>query len=315
MTKSSATSFIELPGRSLNPVSVSTEKVQAELTGAHGARRTIKELWVRNVSQPSLECFPADCSRIRGPSMIIAPGGGFLKLALDREGYSVAKWLNKRGITGFVLRYRLAPSAADSKLAAMEFEAQIGHSLREALAGGKSLSSLLSRAQRESLRASQDDASAAVRYIRAHASRLGVSNDRVGIIGFSAGAAPALAAALTLNELDRPDVVASIYGALPDSRAATPYAPPIFIAAAADDPMARFSVSMYEKWRRHSGSAELHMFEDGGHGFGTLKMGKSSDRWLSLFEAWLEAHGFLKKRHSVRHRARALQYRVRVKIR
>ena len=91
----------------------------------------------------------------------------------------------------------------------------------------------------------------------------------------------------------RPDLVAVIYGFPPNPNPVPATAPPAFIAAAADDMATSAGIStVYGAWHSAGVPAELHVFEAGGHGFGVLHQGKSSDQWLSLFDHWLRAHGF-----------------------
>jgi acetyl esterase/lipase len=92
----------------------------------------------------------------------------------------------------------------------------------------------------------------------------------------------------------RPDLVVAIYGALPDNDTAVPPgAPPVFVAAASDDVYPwSFSSATYSAWRAAGVSAELHIFEDGGHGFGMLHQRKSTDQWPGLLDTWLRSHRF-----------------------
>jgi len=117
-----------------------------------------------------------------------------------------------------------------------------------------------------------DDGLAAIRLVRAQAARWEFSADRIGIIGFSAGARVAMGAATTYDAASRPDFVASIYGAVPEGA----------------------SVPIYEAWRKAGRDAELHVFAKGGHGFGMNRQITSSDRWPEAFGWWLDSLGWLK---------------------
>jgi acetyl esterase/lipase len=224
--------------------------------------------------------------------MIIAPGGAFMELAIEREGYSIARWLHHRGIAAFVLKYRLEPMPADPQEALIEFAKQVTASMRRARPGGAVLIDLLSEQQSRALSAAEEDAREAIRYVRSHAAQWGLSMNRIGIVGFSAGAAIAVGSALNEDAASRPDLLASIYGALPDATPISTTTPPAFIAVAADDGFASYSLRLYSAWRAQGVSAELHVLENGGHAFGMLHQGKSSDHWLELFDHWLGAHGF-----------------------
>ena len=144
------------------------------------------------------------------------------------------------------------------------------------------------------------DGLAAVTYVRQHASEWGVSPDRVGIIGFSAGGAVTAGVAFHYLPEGRPAFVAPIYApALGFSKDATvpADAPPMFVAAATDDDLglAPVSVFLYEKWIAAHKSAELHLYAKGGHGFGMRKQNLPTDHWIDRFADWLELQGWLQK--------------------
>src|SRR5512146_1217459 len=65
---------------------------------------------VRNVSRPTLTAFLPDPANANGTAVVICPGGAFIRLAIDHEGYQVARWLNQQGVTAFVLKYRVMPT-------------------------------------------------------------------------------------------------------------------------------------------------------------------------------------------------------------
>lgn len=88
----------------------------AHIHWANAEKQYYSELWktevITNVSAPSLIVFKADEKLANGTSVIIAPGGGLYAHSINSEGYDVARWLNTKGITAFVLKYRLAPVEA-----------------------------------------------------------------------------------------------------------------------------------------------------------------------------------------------------------
>ena len=143
------------------------------------------------------------------------------------------------------------------------------------------------------------DGIAAVAYVRKHAPEWGVSADRVGIIGFSAGGTLAAAAGLRYTPESRPTFIAPIYAAASRLRdvPVPADAPPLFVAAATDDNLglAPDSVGLYSRWMAAGKSAELHMYSKGGHGFGMRKQGLPSDHWIDRFGDWLELQGWLGK--------------------
>ena len=138
---------------------------------------------------------------------------------------------------------------------------------------------------------------AAVAYVRQHASDWGISPDRVGIIGFSAGGFIAAQVAVEYAPEGRPAFAAVIYGGLMKDAQAPTDAPPLFIAAATDDglELAPQSIALYQKWTNAHKSAELHMYAKGGHGFGMRQQNIPTDHWIDRFADWLQLEGFLNK--------------------
>jgi acetyl esterase/lipase len=282
-------SAIKLSGRTVNPAPEAWEtRVETGPANAGSASTNEPELWVRNVSQATLEPFLVDPAKATGAAMIVAPGGAFLELAIEREGYSIAKWLNQHGIAAFVLKYRLAPSPADPRQAHQQMAQWAHDKLRPPHYPHDSFTP----EQREAEAAAVRNGSEAVRYLRAHADQFNISPERIGFIGFSAGAVTALGVALQTDTSGKPNIVAAIYGVLPAGHPVTSEAPPAFIAVAADDPFSPLSVAIHETWQSNGAASELHVLASGGHGFGMLRQGKDSDRWPEMLDHWLDARGF-----------------------
>jgi len=238
---------------------------------------------VTNVTKPSLTVFKPAAGTGNGSAIVICPGGGFMALSITSEGIDVAKYLVARGMTAFVLKYRLAHTVEDATQEFTElwkdhakFDATIDKVTPLAVADGM----------------------AAVAYVRQHAAEYGVSPDRVGIIGFSAGGMVTASVAFRYAPEGRPAFAAPIYGAGPPKDVPVPAdAPPMFIAAATDDSLglAPASIDLYWRWTGAKKSAELHMYAKGGHGFGMHKQNLPTDGWIDRFAEWLELQGFLKK--------------------
>jgi acetyl esterase/lipase len=238
---------------------------------------------VTNVTRPSLTVFQPTPELKNGTAIVICPGGGFMALSINSEGMDVAKFLVARGVTAFVLKYRLAHTGED---ATQEFV-----TLYRNPAKFKEL-----REKVEPLAGA--DGLAAVAYVRQHSAEFGVSPDRVGIIGFSAGGAVTIEVAFHYQPEGRPAFVAPIYGGRPAKEEPVPAdAPPMFIAAATDDQLglAPASVALYEKWTAAHKSAEMHMYAKGGHGFGMRKQNLPVDQWIDRFADWLAFEGLLTK--------------------
>jgi acetyl esterase/lipase len=239
---------------------------------------------VSNVTKPTLTVFKPAAGTANGTGIVVCPGGGFMALSITSEGIEVAKYLAARGVTAFVLKYRLAHTGDD---ATEEFSELYKDRAKFQETVGKVIP------------LSINDGLAAVAYVRQHASQWGIAANRVGIIGFSAGGTVTAGVALKYLPEGRPAFVAPIYGAagrLKDLPVPAD-APAMFVAAATDDNLglAPDSVALYEKWVEAKKPAELHMYEKGGHGFGMRKHDLPTDHWIDRFADWLEMQGFLKK--------------------
>lgn len=241
------------------------------------------ELGVRNVNRPTLlPVLPKGPST--GAAVIVAPGGGFLGLAMDHEGWQVARWLADRGIAAFVLTYRVLPTPRDND------EFRIGYNaLRN---GGKTSFGLPEDTPPEALA----DGLAALRHVRANAAAYGIDPQRVGFMGFSAGGFLARSV-VEHGGADRPDFVAPIYPRMVAMKVPAG-APPMFVVVAADDFLLRGvdGLPLLESYRAAGASIEFHLLANGGHGFGLERgtAGKSSENWIALFHRWLGAIGMLR---------------------
>ena len=237
---------------------------------------------VTNVTRPTLTVFKPSAASKDGTAIVICPGGGFMALSISSEGTDVAKYLAARGITAFVLKYRLAHTGEDGT---KEFA--------PLFADRKKFDETMKDVQPLAVA----DGLAAVKYVRQHASEWGVSPDRVGIIGFSAGGAVTAGVAFQYVPDGRPAFVAPIYAGLLQDVPVPADAPPMFIAAATDDSLglAPQSIALYQKWTAAHKTAELHMYAKGGHGFGMHVQNIPTDHWIDRFAEWLQLEGFLTK--------------------
>ena len=237
---------------------------------------------VTNVVNPTLTRYAPAPENANGTAVIICPGGGFHALSINSEGVEVAKWLNGKGVTGFVLKYRLVPTGKDGT-------AEMMAKKREKIDEDMHATYPLALA----------DGLAAMKYVRDHASEFGISPQRIGFMGFSAGGTLTTGVALHYTSESRPDFVAPIYAYLGIvGEAEVPKdAPPLFALAASNDPLdlADDSVELYSKWLAAKKSAELHMYAKGGHGFGMKKQNMPSDQWIERFGEWLDGQALLKK--------------------
>lgn len=227
---------------------------------------------VTNVTVPTLTVVRPRAGRASGTAILVVPGGAFRALAWDLEGSEVANWLARQGITAFVLKYRVRPPSDQAPVGAEAFDDWLQRT----------------KAARDLAVA---DAERALRVIRANASKYHLAPNRIGMIGFSAGAITTMSAAVAPDAAARPDFAASIYGAMATSQVAPPDAPPVFIAAAQDDPQVppEKSIEIFQRWSRAQRPAELHLYEKGGHGFGLRRHAIPADHWPAAFVAWLES--------------------------
>lgn len=256
-------------------------------------------LGTADLDVPTLTLFRPHPGNGNGTAIIIAPGGAYLGLASNLEGRQVADWYTSRGITAFVLRYRL---------------------------GSRYLYPV-----------PLQDAQRAIRFVRAHASDFAIAPDRLGLMGFSAGGhLAAMTAASTSNNnpnapdpidrlSSRPDFVVLGYpwlnameknadGVLsycsalkipaaqctnfeqysPDQHV-TAQTPPTFIYHTTDDELVpvEASVKYYRALQKAAVPVEMHLFGHGRHGSG-LGLGDASlDLWPALLENWLRGRGLL----------------------
>ena len=240
---------------------------------------------VRDVTQPALLPVLPQPGTANGTALIIAPGGGFLNLSMDTEGLEVAQYLAARGIACFVLKYRLNDTPADVDGYWNALAALFGN------INPKQTQSDLSSA---AVAMAQADGLAALQWVRGHSKDYGIDAQRIGFMGFSAGGITAMNVATAYEPASRPNFIGVIYGAMPQ-RAVPQDAPPAFILVAADDPLLGYAATpIFDAWRAAGKSAELHVYANGGHGFGTKKQGKSSDHWLEDYFNWLVAEGWAK---------------------
>lgn len=234
---------------------------------------------VFNVVNPTLTVVAPESAPANGTGIVICPGGGFHGLSINSEGFQVARWLAAKGVTCFVLKYRLV-------------ECKTADPAQEIMGKGA-----LDQAVAPVIPLAMADGLQAVSSVRQHAAAYGLDPERIGIIGFSAGGTVTAAVGYNYTPASRPAFVAPIYlqyDWVP--RVAVPTdAPPLFLLAATDDQigLAPHSVRLYNDWITAGKSAELHLYATGGHGFGMKTQNLPSDRWIELFGDWLGVQGLL----------------------
>jgi dienelactone hydrolase len=238
----------------------------------------------RNVSVPTLTPFLPSPDRATGAVVIVAPGGGYRTLAIHHEGYDVARALAERGIAAFVLKYRVnatpngIPMPTPAEIEAMIANPQSAYVTFQCPAAVA-------------------DGAAAVRLIRARAKEWSLDPQRVGFLGFSAGAITALKLA-TGAAAGRPDFAASIYGPV-EAIDVPADAPPLFGVLSLDDQLfANKGFGLLDSWRRAGRPLEFMLYERGGHGYGLGKAEQTESGWLEAFVRWLKMRGVVADRAS-----------------
>jgi endo-1,4-beta-xylanase len=231
---------------------------------------------VSRVHNPSVTVYLPPRDKATGAAVVICPGGGHRVLAIDHEGHEVARWLNSIGVAGFVLKYRLARTEG------AHYQVQV-HALA--------------------------DAQRAIRLVRSRAGEWGIDPKRVGMMGFSAGGeVTALAgtrfdsgsegASDPIDRLgSRPDFLVLVYpGGQPSSFNVGKESPPTFLLVAGDDRgSADRTIATYSALRKAGVSAELHVYAQGGHGFGMRDIHKPVASWTARLKEWLADREFLRK--------------------
>ena len=244
---------------------------------AHWPRPDYQETWqqsgrvVAGVTDPTIQVYLPEASLNTGAAVVICPGGGYTNIVIEKEGWRVARELQKRGIAGVVLKYRHY-----NPLAAVQ------------------------------------DAHRAVRYVRSRAAEWHLDPNAVGIGGFSAGGHLSLNMAARLKAApspigdavdalsNRPAFIMAVYPStqLGDGAVVDSSYPPTFLASAADDPKVKRAgiTAFFDRLQDQGVPSELHVYQSGGHGFGTGTPACNCASWLDLFRGWLEVRGLAPRR-------------------
>jgi len=236
--------------------------------------------WIYNVSSPELHIYPA--TNPNKMAVIICPGGGYSGLAFSHEGTEFAKWLNLKGITAAILKYRMPNGHKEIPL---------------------------------------DDAWQAMRYMRKSAQKYNIDTNKIGIAGFSAGGHLASTASTHFDEKEgistRPDFSILFYpvitmgenthqgskdcllGTRPSDADVQAYSnekwvsadtPPTILLLSDDDKtvVPENSIAYYAALKKNSIPASMYIFPEGGHGWGMNVNFKYHTQFLNLLQNWLE---------------------------
>jgi acetyl esterase/lipase len=243
-------------------------------------------VFVNNVSQPTMTVYSPK-RKNNSVAIVVFPGGGYYELAIDLEGTEICDWLNSKGITAVLLKYRV-PSRDTNNL------------------------------YWESPRA-LEDAQRTLSLARYHAAELHINPHKIGVIGFSAGGHLVTATSTHFdkrsyapvdgadNESCRPDFGIALYPGhlwtdengltLNPNVPVTSNTPPQFICQAENDPVdnVRNSLVYFLALKEAKVPAELHLYAEGGHGFGLRRANMPIGAWPQLAEKWLGTIGMTKE--------------------
>jgi dienelactone hydrolase len=280
----------QMPNPSAEPIPMPAQPGVVALPVAAGTPE--REVWhldngriaVRNVTRPTLNPF-RPVGHVSRAAVIIAPGGGFLGLAIESEGWSIARWFANHGITAFVLKYRVLPTP--------ESQAEFSEKLIRLVHGEKVEGGF--HPPDDTPADAYADGISALRYVRAHAGEYSIDPHRIGFMGFSAGGF--LTRSLVEQAgADQPDFAGPIYPNMAAIKVPTK-APPMFVAIAADDFLLKRvqGFPLIESYQAAGQPVEFHMFASGGHGFGAGVPGTPTEGWLDLMLHWLKAQGLVEQ--------------------
>lgn len=246
--------------------------------------RQYGSVFARNVTVATLTPFLPDPAKATGTAVIVAPGGAFRTLSMQNEGWDVAHALAARGVAAFVLKYRLNQTPKEP--------AAFAESMRELFSAPPAASAVDPAASIATLGPQIADARAAFALVRRRAAEWHVDPNRIGMVGFSAGAMLTIATTIA-GEDAKPAFIGDIYG--PQASLHVPAdAPPMFAALAADDPLfGNGGFGLVESWRAAKRPVEFHLYEQGGHGFGMYPKPTTSTGWFENFASWMKMHGWL----------------------
>ena len=253
--------------------------------------------FISNIRVPSFQAFPAKAENNTGAAVIVCPGGGYSGVAIDHEGYDLARYFNAQGISAFVLKYRMP--APDGRHGLWR-DAPLADALR------------------------------LIRIVRSRATQYGIDPNRVGIMGFSSGGHLAMLASNRYDKLPetdvtlaaqnpRPDFTSLIYpvislyegychlgsrhnllGVAPTREMMKEYSgeyivtektPKTFLALTEDDMVyPENSLRYFKACMEHHVPAEMHIFPEGGHGYGMRVRDLGIDSWPDLLSAWIKRY-------------------------
>jgi acetyl esterase/lipase len=249
---------------------------------------------LRNVAEPTLAVYRPE--KPNGVGIVVCPGGGWRILAWEHEGLDVVTWLATLGYTAFLLKYRVRGTPVsqadyDADMAKVYERIDLSRTGKRAY---RAMGEIIAPDAFMDARAvAADDGRRAVAIVRERAKEWDVDPNRIGMLGFSAGAFLVTDVAMDPRGAPQLAFVAPIYGGETLGKPVPADAPPLFTCIAQDDFLLyRVVEGLYSDWTDAQRSAEMHIYRRGAHGFGMVKQGFPSDRWTVQFHDWLTDLGF-----------------------
>ncbi len=247
---------------------------------------------VYNVTEPTITVYRPDNAINTGAAMIIAPGGGNRFLTWEEEGTNVAEWFQRHGITGILLKYRTNQAGSlkeiEESLKAVWPPQPVSES--EERESTETRATAPVEASEKTIQG--DDGRQAIKYVRQHASELGIKPDKIGIVGFSAGAMLAANIILFHDELSRPNLVASIYGGGLTSNIHQPM--PLYLCSPVNDIFPADNLfKMHKNWKSKNVPVDLHLIYDARHGDGLQYNGKAWNEWIDNLFNFMKSVEFI----------------------
>ena len=255
------------------PVYLWPDKVPGETENKHEPVQTPNNegevIRLTDVTNPAFFVFKPSKEKCNGAGVIVCPGGGYTILAINKEGTEIAGWLVEQGFTAFILQYRVPKKQAGALM----------------------------------------DIQRAIRIVRNDSKTYGLNPNKLGVMGFSAGASLSARAATlyahnSYTPVDKtdsisclPDFALLIYPAYLDlgiNHSLTPEltvdqnTPSVFLFATADDPHSNSALVMAGALRDAKVPVELHLVAKGGHGYGLRAGNTAAETWPGLAEIWLK---------------------------
>ncbi len=246
-----------------------------------------------NVSEPTITVFRPDKNINTGAAIIIAPGGGNRFLTWIEEGINVAEWFQRHGVTAIVLKYRTNQAGSREEI-------------EEAFKNIAAISTTSSEGNDEKIvfKAPEpveiastlqgDDGRQAVKYVRQHAEELGINPQKIGLMGFSAGAVLTSNVIYIHDEGSRPDLAAFIYGRGVANKISDPM--PLFLCSPvydAESLPATGLLYMHLNWKAARVPTGLQFIHEASHGEGLQYNGKEWNEWIENLFNFMKAVNFV----------------------